>query len=749
MRFCGLFILIQLFAVMGYAQSSNPVGNAFAQGDDCYVVTNDQLWQLGAVWFNDPLNLNDPFEITLTMNFGSNDVGADGMVFVLQQVGTSALGIPGGGIGFEGFFPSLGIELDTHENIDLGDPFSDHMAIVRDGQVNHNFPSNLAGPIPMNPFGANVEDGQDHVFQVIWDPTAELLEIYFDCELRLSLEIDIIQEIFDGDNEVTWGFTGATGGLSNLQSVCISEYALGLEPEYEICTGESVELGVFGAPGGTFDWSPMDFLSDPTSSSPTATPESDIEYSVTFTDICGDVTTLTTSIEVNDAFVEVPEILEACEGFPVLVEADGFGDVFTWNDGSEGSSLLVEEPGGYEVTATSGSCTATASGTFSWLPIPTPDAWVDEFIFCEGEAVELSAFGQDIATYDWSTNEDSPIIIVNETSSVEVEITGANGCSDTYSAEVVVNPIPDPQLPALVEACDGEFILITPAVTGDSYEWTSGETTASITPTESGVYTLSITDEGCTGSGTVEVLFSPTPQFEFPSEASLCQGDNAWIQLPNLPYEWYWQGSVVTDSVEISGSGFYEITALDVDLDCSTSKFLDVDILFAPQILLPEQGLLCEGSESLTVQAEVFDADSVAWSTGENTFSIEITEAGEYILSAQNACGQSQQTFEVISGRCECPMFVPNAFTPNLDGRNELFTPVIECPVDKYTFSIYNRWGEILFTTTEQGAGWNGAAPGKSHFVQDDVYVWQVTFEVILQDGISVVNEMGHVVIFR
>ena len=62
-------------------------------------------------------------------------------------------------------------------------------------------------------------------------------EVYFDCELRLSETIDLQGEIFTGSSEVWWGFTGATGGASNEQTVCISEFALGLEPEYQMCLG--------------------------------------------------------------------------------------------------------------------------------------------------------------------------------------------------------------------------------------------------------------------------------------------------------------------------------------------------------------------------------------------------------------------------------------------------------------------------------------------------------------------------------
>ena len=94
------------------------------------------------------------------MNFGTNDgsggsgnTGADGMVFVLQTVGPTAIGEVGQGIGFQGLLPSLGVEFDTYRNPDIDDLSQDHIGIISDGNVDHTATTAIAGPVTANAVG--------------------------------------------------------------------------------------------------------------------------------------------------------------------------------------------------------------------------------------------------------------------------------------------------------------------------------------------------------------------------------------------------------------------------------------------------------------------------------------------------------------------------------------------------------------------------------------------------------------------
>lgn len=730
------------------AQSSNPVGDAYAVSNECYVVTNNVNWQLGAVWFNEPLYLNNSFDITLSVNFGASDNGADGLVFVLQQAGIDAIGIPGGGIGFEGFQPSIGVELDTHQNFEIGDPVEDHMAIMAHGVVNHNSGNNLFGPVPMDIGAANVEDNQSHVFRVTWDPDLDVMEVYFDCELRMTFNADITDVIFQGNDEVFWGFTGATGGLNNVQSVCISEFALGLEDEYTICENEEVQLGVVGTIGGTYEWSPTDYLDNPFIATPVATPPDDIEYTVTFTDLCGEVTELTTDITVNNVEMQVPALTEACDGETVTIEVIGNAESYEWSNDDTGTSTSFNASNNFQVTGTIGECSVTESGEVSFSPVPTVLAWEDNYEVCEGGTITLDATADIPVDYEWNTTDQTASIEVSETGNFTVTVTTPEGCSETYESQVIITPFPDLALPDSVDACLGETILIEANPVAEMYTWSNGDNDFQAFIDTPGWTYLEAANGECSTQDSTFFTFNPAPVFSIQDEVFFCNGEEVWITLPAADYLWEFQGTFVEDSISFNEAGFFNLTATDLEVGCSTVEGIDVTTWDLPEVILPQEAVLCDEG-ALEIPVSVFGFDSLQWNTGETELNITVADEGWYKLTAFNQCGSDADSVQVVAGRCDCPLFIPNAFTPDLDGINENFSPTIGCDVDDYSLQIYDRWGQIMFQSTTQGEGWNGSGPARTHWLPGGVYVYHLKYEVRLFDGIEVIDEVGHVVLIR
>ncbi|MEL7247086.1 MAG: gliding motility-associated C-terminal domain-containing protein [Bacteroidota bacterium] len=262
-------------------------GTATAIGDSCFQLTPTEDFQAGSIWNEEKVNLNESFEVLVDIFVGCQDLeGADGIVFGLQPVST-AIGTAGESLGFGGVQPSLGVEFDTHENINLADPIFDHIAIIRDGQLNHNVPQGaLAGPIQATSFTGNIEDCEYHPLRIRWDVEALTLSVYLDCELRLTYTGDIVNDIFGGDPLVFWGFTSATGGLNNIHEICFN-YTTFLDQlvDQTICPGEEVPLEATG--GVSYSWSPAEGLSDANIANPIASPQETTTYVVEVTDDCG------------------------------------------------------------------------------------------------------------------------------------------------------------------------------------------------------------------------------------------------------------------------------------------------------------------------------------------------------------------------------------------------------------------------------------------------------------------------------
>ena len=208
------------------------------------------------------------------------------MVFGLQPISTS-IGGSGGAIGFGDVQPSLGVEFDTYQNLDFADPTFDHITIIRDGILNHNQPQGvLAGPVQANADNANIEDCEYHPLRIAWDAETQTFSVYLDCVLRLTYTADIVNEIFNGDPLVFWGFTSATGGLNNVHEVCFSYTSFLNElVDQTICPGEPIQLEASG--GTSYLWSPATGLSDTGIPNPVASPTETTLYTVEILDDCG------------------------------------------------------------------------------------------------------------------------------------------------------------------------------------------------------------------------------------------------------------------------------------------------------------------------------------------------------------------------------------------------------------------------------------------------------------------------------
>lgn len=190
-------------------------GDSKKVGKDCYRLTEARDWSSGSLWASEPIDLNEPFEMELELFLGCEDrYGADGMVFVFVP-NPLRPGYAGEGMGFAGLRPSLGIEIDTWQNFHLEDPAKDHVALLANGQVHHNF--NLAGPI----YVPNLEDCRAHPFKIFWKPDKQFLDIYMDGKKILVYKGDIVKNIFKGNAKVYWGVTAGTGNHNNRQEICI------------------------------------------------------------------------------------------------------------------------------------------------------------------------------------------------------------------------------------------------------------------------------------------------------------------------------------------------------------------------------------------------------------------------------------------------------------------------------------------------------------------------------------------------
>ena len=222
------------YQVNGNASSTNITDRNGTISCKCFELTPNYFINpsggVGSVWNKNKIDLNNSFVLDFDVYLGSNDAGADGIAFGLQQ-SSSSVGVAGNGMGLGTINPSLGVYLDTYQNSDLNDPVGDHISIQKNGDVTHYSSNELAGPMTVS----NLEDNSFKRFKIEWNSTTQVFNVYLINMITpiLSYTGDIINNIFSGDPLVYWGFTGATGGSFNLQKFCTNT---DLEsPEFSSC----------------------------------------------------------------------------------------------------------------------------------------------------------------------------------------------------------------------------------------------------------------------------------------------------------------------------------------------------------------------------------------------------------------------------------------------------------------------------------------------------------------------------------
>ena len=280
------------------------IGDAENLGGNCFLITPEAGHNAGGIWYDNPIDFSNDFTIYYQNNFGDRDSnGADGMALVFKTTSDAAIGSTGEGIGYRGINNSLIVEFDTYQNGNQGDPFYDHLAITKNGNPSHNSADNLAGPVQASSSSANIEDGIFHEVKVQWDATAQVLSVFFDCELRLTLTEDIKNTVFNGDSSIFFGFVGSTGGAINRQEVCFNSISFVenlVVPENEnICLGQEINIDATIPSGNSYSWSPTIGVSDAEIANPDFSPTETTDYTVTITDNCGELTNYTVTITVS------------------------------------------------------------------------------------------------------------------------------------------------------------------------------------------------------------------------------------------------------------------------------------------------------------------------------------------------------------------------------------------------------------------------------------------------------------------
>ena len=170
---------------------------------------------------------------------------------------------------------------------------------------------------------------------------------------------------------------------------------------------------------------------------------------------------------------------------------------------------------------------------------------------------------------------------------------------------------------------------------------------------------------------------------------------------------------------------------MEASSSCGTtfSSSIQVDFKNIDLDLGPDT-LFCIENE-LILDATHPNASTYNWSNGETTPSIIISEEGQYSVELSNECETVLKEINTIEKSCEeCKVYVPNAISRNALGVNDQLLIQANCKLETYHLRIYNRWGSMLFETTDQFDTWNGTMAGGSNG-SVGVYAYQLHYSYV------------------
>jgi len=442
--------------------------------------------------------------------------------------------------------------------------------------------------------------------------------------------------------------------------------------------------------------------------------------------------------------------------------------------------LLAEGTESLSVTITySGDCGQNQTETITlWIVDQTPLTLnlLDQVVVdcSNGDPLNLIATpsgGNPAYFHVWSTGETTSFINVNPlvTTTYYVTVTDECGYQSVYDSIEVVIPINPPLLLEVSNdtsvMCPNSPVDLFSAVTGGaggySWSWSNGSSQQdiSIQTMETNQYDLTVTDMcGASVSNSILVtILLPVITAQPYGATSICPGESAEIGVlvsnGTGVYDYNWSTGETTSEivVEPTSSTIYYVSITDscaAHYEIVENVAINVDRPIA-EFTLGEANIVIKKPINFINQSE--GATSYYWEFGNGEFSTEVNPMTTYyndgevtvMLVAENQAGCLDTVYHTYYVQPEMIFFVPNAFTPDGDGKNDYFFGE-GVGVKDYEMRIFNRWGEMIYHSVGKRDTWDGRVNGIMS--PNGVYVWKIM--LIGYDGTEY-QKTGHVSLIR
>lgn len=335
------------------------------------------------------------------------------------------------------------------------------------------------------------------------------------------------------------------------------------------------------------------------------------------------------------------------------------------------------------------------------------------------------------------------VIIGNFTAddALNTESTGGGGSSGYPYAYYLIDDVcildMDSTAPENIEThdtlkCDDAELRLEGRTGMGNFLWDDGSTGATRTISVAGTYWVKSVDTGNCRMlmDTFIVRGKPGPPLSLGNDTILCT-TLPLLLVPQVeqdePLSWLWSDGSDNENLSVDTSGTYWLRASTAE-GCWSADTIKV-LYYNVRQYLGEDISLCWGEAvNIKLEANVPAGAMAYWSNGASSPEIMATDTGTYTVVVNQPPCTGTDTISISYEKCTCWSDVPTAFTPNGDGLNDVFLPVIEagCPIGEYVLSIYNRWGQRIFVGYTPQTSWDGTYSGKP--ADAGTYMYELKF---------------------
>lgn len=508
-----------------------------------------------------------------------------------------------------------------------------------------------------------------------------------------------------------------------------------------ICPNDSIELICSGS--GVFSWyGPTGLLAGNSNSIYVNVPG--FYYCVLVDNIgCQLVSNTLEAKQYNTPYLLVSPIAVICPGDSLtIVAVTNAGSIIEWQPPLSGNSLsqTVYGPGTYYCHITSCGIVTEASVTITQsdvVAIITPDGPLD---FCPGDSVVL--FGNEgMMLYEWTGGSADTSITVFQPGTYILTTTDYNGCTAVSSPVIItVFSVSPPEINDTT-ICYGTSVLLSAyaegqvvwynSIVGDSIISTGSDF---ITPLifDTTTYFLLTVDSGCS-SGLIPVnvfIYSSSYPPVVSSNSPVCEGSTIGLYCDSVYGETFsWTGpdgfsssaaypQIINASLLNAGNYFLVIYS---DSCTSPASTVSVQVIENPAIALPDSLMLFCVDEGILIDA-TYPGASYQWQDFSSNAYYYVQAGGLYWVTVNVGNCKTNDSTQVYAEDCTPIIEMPNVFTPNQDGSNDLFLPMKFEFIIENKIMIFNRWGRLLYESNDVLSGWNGTHDGRE--CSDGVYFW-------------------------